>query len=88
MKLQNLNPFRRRDLAISDLQNQIDNLTTSLADFRAAQAGTNSAVSDRLDLIARADSLLEVLSRIDKSTAYTAAAERHDRQANLKRHEF
>lgn len=84
----NLNPFHRRDLAISDLQNQIDNLTAALADFKVAQAGTNAAVSDRLELIARADSLLDVLSRIDKSTAYTAAAERHDRQANLKRHDF
>ena len=76
--------LHRRDQQIAALHSQLAGLQEQLKTAQHAQA----ALFSKLDDIARGDSLLDVLSRIATAAEYTAAAEKHDRQANLKRHEF
>lgn len=74
------NPFRR----IATLESQVANL-------RAALTDTHTKLAEQAKQIAalvRDDAQIAALRRIVTATEYNAAAEKHDRQSRMVKHEF
>jgi len=80
----NRNPLRPIRRWIADQQEQIENLQTRINQHEAQLADQAAQIA----ALVRDGAQIEALRRIATATEYISAAEKHDRQANLKRHEF